>query len=195
MFPKPRCDVCLGHTLTLVLAYCYIQSSILYACCNIENVLWDKEVVGTCRHWDQGCWWVGASNLGYPQSWTSKLLFQNHHDIKCSSCHVLTHDWELENLMFWLWPKLSSDALISTKLSKFMKVVEIAHVQVLGNVEDEGTFNSLSFLKSKSRNWLPTQLDLVVRMFAKDFYTLNAFPYQVALSYWKTHRVWYGREE
>jgi hypothetical protein len=38
------------------------------------------------------------------------------------------------------------------KLSKFMKVVEFAHVQVLGSVEDERTFSPLLFLKSKLRN-------------------------------------------
>ena len=69
-----------------------------------------------------------------------------------------------------------------------MKVDEIAHVQVLGSVEDERTFNSLSFLKSKLRNQLTTHLDLVVHMFAQDFYTLKTFPYQVAISDWKTQR-------
>lgn len=34
------------------------------------------------------------------------------------------------------------------KLYEFMKVVEIAHVQVLGTVEDERTFNSF-FLKEQ----------------------------------------------
>ena len=60
-----------------------------------------------------------------------------------------------------------------------MRVVEIAHVQVLGSVEDEKTLSSLSFLKSKLRNRHTTHLDLAVRMFAQGFYTLNTFPYQV----------------
>ena len=59
-----------------------------------------------------------------------------------------------KNPMSWVWRKLSSNVLISTKLSEFMKVVEIAHIQVLGSVENERTFSSLSFLKSKLRNQL-----------------------------------------
>ena len=39
--------------------------------------------------------------------------------------------------MSCLWHKLSSNAFISMKLLVFMKVVEIAHVQMLGSVEDE----------------------------------------------------------
>ena len=70
-----------------------------------------------------------------------------------------------------------------------MKVVEIAHVQVSTNVEDERTCSSLSFLKSKVRNLLTTYLDLVVRMFAQDYYTLNTVPYQVVKSNWKAQRV------
>ena len=97
-----------------------------------------------------------------------------------------------ENPMSRLWRKLSSNALISAKLSEFMKVAEIAHVQVLGSVEDERTFSSLSFLKSKLRNRLTTHLDLVVRMFAQDFYTLNTFPYQTAITDWKAQKVRYG---
>lgn len=80
------------------------------------------------------------------------------------------------------------------KLYEFMKVVEIAHVQVLGSVEDERTFNSF-FIKSKLRNQLTTHLDLVVDMFAQDFYTFNIFPYQVEISYWKVQRFCYGGED
>ena len=42
----------------------------------------------------------------------------------------------IENPISQLWCKLSSNALISMKLSKFMKVVKVAHVQVLCIVED-----------------------------------------------------------
>ena len=39
-----------------------------------------------------------------------------------------------------LWQKLSSNALLASKLSKFVKLVEIAAVIVMGLVEDERTF-------------------------------------------------------
>jgi len=35
------------------------------------------------------------------------------------------------------------------KLNEYNKLVDIAMVQVLGFVEDERTFNNLSFMKSK----------------------------------------------
>jgi hypothetical protein len=54
-----------------------------------------------------------------------------------------------KNPLPWLWPKLSSNVLISTKLLEFMKDVEIAHVQVLESVENERTFSSLLFLKEQ----------------------------------------------
>lgn len=98
------------------------------------------------------------------------------------------------NPMSRLWRKLSSNGFISMKLLEFIKVAKIAHIQVLGSVEDERTFSSLSFLKSKLRNRLTTHLDLVVRMFAQDFYTLNTFPYQTAITDWKAQRVRYGGE-
>lgn len=88
----------------------------------------------------------------------------------------------------------TSNVLVLMKLYEFMKVVEIAHVQVLGTVEDERTFNSF-FIKSKLRNQLTTHLDLVVDMFAQDFYTFNIFPYQVEISYWKVQRLCYGGED
>lgn len=55
------------------------------------------------------------------------------------------------------------------KLLEFMKVAQIAYVQVLGNVEDEITFNP--FLESKLRYQLTSHLDLVVHMCSQDFYT------------------------
>ena len=59
-----------------------------------------------------------------------------------------------------------SNTFISTKHLEFMKVAKIAHVQVLGSVENKRIFNSLLFLKNKWRKWLTTHLDLVVHMFA-----------------------------
>jgi hypothetical protein len=64
-----------------------------------------------------------------------------------------------------LWQKLSSNALLTSKLSELVKLAEIAAVTVLGSVEDEWTFSTLNYMKSKVRNNLQEHLDLVVRMF------------------------------
>lgn len=71
-----------------------------------------------------------------------------------------------ENPMSWLWRKLFNNAFILAKLSEFMKVVGIAHIQVQGSMEYVRTLSSLSFLESKLRNRLTTHRDLVVRIFA-----------------------------
>jgi hypothetical protein len=58
------------------------------------------------------------------------------------------------------------NAIMVEKLSKFMKLVEITIVMVLGNMVDKRSFSMISFTKSKFHNYLTTHLDLVVRMYA-----------------------------
>jgi hypothetical protein len=50
-----------------------------------------------------------------------------------------------------------------------MKLVEMAIVMVLDSVKDE-TFFTLNFVKSKFHNQLITNLNLVVCMYAQQFY-------------------------
>jgi hypothetical protein len=59
-------------------------------------------------------------------------------------------------------------------------------------VEDERTFNTLSFMKSKLKNRLTGHLDLVIHMFSQHFYTLENFPYDVAIQEGKEMHVQYG---
>jgi len=47
----------------------------------------------------------------------------------------------------------------------------------MGSVEDERTFSTLKFIKTRLRNRLCEHLDLVVCMFARPFYTIDTFPY------------------
>ena len=120
-FSHTKGNMYLGHMLLLLLANRYIWGYISWAYCNI---LWDnKEVVSIYGHWDQGCWGIGDSTSWYPQSWALKVLLPNHHHIECSRCHVRVLD------------KFSSNALILILIKEFMKVVDIAPVQVSGSVE------------------------------------------------------------
>jgi len=59
---------------------------------------------------------------------------------------------------------------------EYFKHVELAIVLVIRSVADEHTFSILTFMKSKSRNGLTINMDLVARMYAQDFLTLQAFP-------------------
>jgi hypothetical protein len=51
-----------------------------------------------------------------------------------------------------LWQKLGCNALLLNKLSEYIKLAQIAITVVLGSYEDEITFSTLSFMKSKVRN-------------------------------------------
>jgi hypothetical protein len=57
-----------------------------------------------------------------------------------------------------------------------MKVVKLVVVQIMGFVEDEKTFSTLTFMKTRLWNRLCEYLDLVVRMIAKPFYIVDIFP-------------------
>jgi hypothetical protein len=46
--------------------------------------------------------------------------------------------------------KFFTNALLCVMSNKFMKVVELVVVQIMGTVEDEKTFNNLTFMKTNS---------------------------------------------
>ena len=79
-----------------------------------------------------------------------------------------------------LWRRIKANGLLRHKLSDYFKVVELAVVTVLGSVEDERTFSTLSFMKNKLRNRLSVHLPVVEGMHAQEFYTLHNFPYDAA---------------
>jgi hypothetical protein len=56
------------------------------------------------------------------------------------------------NLVSKLWKTLSSNALLCAQLSEFMKMVGLAMAQIMGSVEDEKTFSTLTFMKIRLRN-------------------------------------------
>jgi hypothetical protein len=48
-----------------------------------------------------------------------------------------------------LWNKLFPNALLCAQLSKFMKMAKLVGVQIMGSVEDERTFSTLTLMKIK----------------------------------------------
>ena len=102
-----------------------------------------------------------------------------------ANCHPAMQGDAPLNPLTRLWRRIEANALLRHKLSEYMKVVELAVVTVLGSVEDERTFSTLSFMKNKLRNRLSTHLPLVVGMHAQDFYSLDDFPYDAAYDEWK----------
>ncbi len=65
-----------------------------------------------------------------------------------------------------MWALLASNQIISHKLAEWLKFIEIFMVMVLENVEDERYFSTLSFTKSKLKNWLAKHLDSILHMYA-----------------------------
>ncbi len=65
-------------------------------------------------------------------------------------------------------------------------------VMVLGSMEDERTFSNLVFMKTKLRNRLMIHLDLVVWMYAQDFYDYGTFPFYAVMKDWQDNQMCYG---
>jgi hypothetical protein len=65
-------------------------------------------------------------------------------------------------------------------------------VMIIGNIEDERIFSDMSFMKNKPRNHFITHLDLIVRMYAQSFYSLETFPFYVTIYDYNEHWTWYG---
>jgi hypothetical protein len=83
------------------------------------------------------------------------------------NCHfAMTGDLPL-NPLTRLWRRVEASCLLRRKLFEFLKVVELVVVIVLGFVEDERTFNTLSFMKNKLKNHLSTHLPVVVGMYGQ----------------------------
>ncbi len=55
---------------------------------------------------------------------------------------------------------------------------------VLAFVADERTFSNFVFMKTKLCNYLIVHLDLVVWMYAQDFYDYGTFPFYATMKDW-----------
>jgi hypothetical protein len=74
-------------------------------------------------------------------------------------------------------------------------VAHIVVVHLLGSVEDERAFSSLTFLKDKLRNRLEgDHLSVVVGMHLQGVYSLKTFPYDDCFKQWilSAQRYHYG---
>ncbi len=81
------------------------------------------------------------------------------------------------NPLIWLLCTLKTYCILRRSLLEFLKLAKFAIVQVLGLVEDEKTFSTLSFMKSKLKNYFNKHLHTITRMYSQTFYILDTFPY------------------
>jgi hypothetical protein len=68
---------------------------------------------------------------------------------------------------------------------EFFKLVKVVVMQMLGSMEDEQTFSTFFFMKSKLRNCLNEHLNNVVGMYSQSFFSLNTLPYDTCFENWK----------
>jgi len=73
---------------------------------------------------------------------------------------------------------------------RYVKLVELAMVHIIGSTKDERHFFMLAFMKSKFYN--TTHLLWVVCMFAHWFYTLQNFSYVECIDRWKKTCHWHN---
>ena len=79
---------------------------------------------------------------------------------------------------------LDRNSTLVKSIGEYMKLAHIALVHVLGSVEDEHTFLSVTFLKNELRNRLDQNLKVVVGMHAHQVFTLKSFPYEECFIQW-----------
>jgi len=112
---------------------------------------------------------LNASDLDYQQG-----MFK--FTMKSNAATRMTPPFDL-NPLTKMWCVVTTFRVLSFSFSKYVKLVELAMVQMVGRVEDERCFFTLAFMKSKLWNRLTTHLPFVMCMFAQQFYTLQNFPY------------------
>ncbi len=91
-----------------------------------------------------------------------------------------------------LWKTLISFLILKNKLLKYVKLVELAIVKVIGSIEDEHYFSMLTFMKTKLWNRLTMHLELVICMLKKSCCLCRTFLLEQLSKIWKDNIIWYG---
>lgn len=105
--------------------------------------------------------------------------------MESNSKKIMEGDIKTVNPLTKLWRIIDASSMLRHGLLEYLKLAEIAIVLVLGSVEDERTFSTLSFMKDRLRNRRQTHLPMVVTMHGQTFYDINSFPYDEAYNDWK----------
>ncbi|KAH7442179.1 hypothetical protein KP509_03G075300, partial [Ceratopteris richardii] len=87
--------------------------------------------------------------------------------------------------MTTLWKKLDISPFLKESLSEYFKVAKLCLTMILGSVEDERLWNSLTFIRNAMRNRLNKNLDTCLRLFVSKS-DLETFPFEEAYAIWKS---------
>jgi hypothetical protein len=112
----------------------------------------------------------------------SSSFFITTMQFNCSFAMLPVRDCNLTMYHMQRWMAYSQ--ILKLKKFEFFWLVELVIIMVLGSVEDEKTFFTLIFMKSKLRNWLTTHLKLVVKMYAQSFYLHSIISHSTLLYHW-----------
>jgi hypothetical protein len=102
---------------------------------------------------------------------------------------ILKKDGKECNHLKCMWSIVLGFKVFILGISKYVKLAKLVMCQVLGFVEDECCFNTLSFMKGKFCNCFITHLDVCVRVSSQDFYNLESFPYTKAIVAWREKKA------
>ncbi len=111
-----------------------------------------------------------------------------------SNSEVATKPSHDQNPTTRMWRRFASNVILKYRIYEYFKLIELAIVVILGSVENERTFSTITFMMSKLKNRLTINLDMAVRMYAQDFFTLQTFPFQTAITNWNKAKARYGLE-
>ncbi len=68
-----------------------------------------------------------------------------------------------------LWKKFFSNVLLCVQLCELMKVAKLVVVQIMGSMEDESTFSTLTFMKARLRKVVYVNIWMFTQPFIIDF--------------------------
>jgi hypothetical protein len=136
-----------------------------------------------CQHCPASCPQFGASlqlrsNVGPPC-----IMPCLKHWINWSNSLSLESVLYVTLLLPWNYAKQIYTTLLCAHLYKFMKVAKLAMVQIMGSIEKDKFFSTLTFMKTRLWDILCDHLVLVVCMFAISLlHCFNFFPYNDAIT-------------
>jgi len=138
---------------------------------------------------------ISPKKLYIPPLLDETLLVQHAYVFKLTmlpNCHATINPPINYNPCTNIWIKLANNQLLCHWLSKWLKFIGLFMAIIMGNIEDDKCFFNFGFMNNNLRNRLTTHLDLVIKMFARKFFTLNTFPFVVAMSSWTIAKSHHG---
>lgn len=98
--------------------------------------------------------------------------------------YVVMENPNEEGVVTKLWKNLGESNQLREAILEYFKLTNLCLTMILGSVEDERGFSTLSFLKSKVRNKLDKKLGNCLKLY-NSRYEVESFPHEKAISIWR----------